>query len=896
MKKWKIFFVPQTHWDKEWYFTKNVSDVFLIDNINKIIEIAERDENEFKSYVYDGQYSIIDDYLEYYPERAKIIDKLIKKQKLIVGPWYTQTDTFNAIGESIVRNLLLGITLSQKRGHYLQTAYIPDSFGFNANLPQIFAKFNLKAMVYWRGIEQSQIKDSLFNNWIGLDQTVLPSFNLFKWGYGVGVSASLSTFMVNWTLAEMPQQAKIYLENVQDKLTAWKQRLSNTNNLLLFPFGSDQLPIYDYLQQWMDELNKIDQEHEWILATYDEYFDAVLAQKNLLLPTITGELRYGQFSRAHKTITSSRYDIKQLSKQLETLIYREVEPLAVIYQHLGGEYPFNIIQNSLKKLLSSQAHDSLGGCNTDLTNNTILTRLQMGIDTMESLITLMKKRIQTEVGLKPNDVLIFNLAPYARKQTKRMKIFTKKPSFIIKVRDKKLDFVVLNQEKINKQTFTKISCLNQAEMTEPVVGEEITYWTEILITIPKINGLSYQIITISEQEYCYQLRSTQENSIENNYYKITINLKTGILDIFDKKHQKNYYQAIALVATFNAGDTYDYSPSLKNEGQTNIFKKAIVNTFLLGKDCAKLVINYEYDVPIALDSDEYVVQNLTFEVLLNQTLIDLNLTMFNQAADIKWEIIFNTNCENVVSYADTAFGTIKRKPSDYQNVLKRWEQEKWHDYPIDIEAMENVCYVKNQNNFFSVYTMGNNEYQLKGDKHQYLSVTLFYGSSYIGRRYLKYRPGRASGVDDYPCSTPLANLQKELSFRLRLNMTDDINVVRNAKEWTEHLSYYQKQTINQFHWKGDTFVMTKNKLSHFPKEYVAPIANLVLEPGLVVSAVKKAEKNDAFVIRLYNSTEKEIIFPLPNNFYEVNLLEELLTDYHSDIIKPNEVKTYLIKE
>ncbi|WP_338969997.1 hypothetical protein [Spiroplasma endosymbiont of Labia minor] len=98
MKKYKIYMVPHAHWDKEWYFTKELSDVYLIDNMKNIIEANKQNKDE-SSFVWDGQYSIVDDYLHYFPEDKNELKKLISNKKLIIGPWYSQTDTFNATGE-----------------------------------------------------------------------------------------------------------------------------------------------------------------------------------------------------------------------------------------------------------------------------------------------------------------------------------------------------------------------------------------------------------------------------------------------------------------------------------------------------------------------------------------------------------------------------------------------------------------------------------------------------------------------------------------------------------------------------------------------------------------------------------------------------------------------------
>ncbi|GBG07168.1 hypothetical protein PAT3040_01716 [Paenibacillus agaridevorans] len=56
---------------------------------------------------WDGQTSVLEDFLEIHPELEAAVVALIRNGKLIVGPWHVQPDEFIVSGESHVRNLLI---------------------------------------------------------------------------------------------------------------------------------------------------------------------------------------------------------------------------------------------------------------------------------------------------------------------------------------------------------------------------------------------------------------------------------------------------------------------------------------------------------------------------------------------------------------------------------------------------------------------------------------------------------------------------------------------------------------------------------------------------------------------------------------------------------------------
>lgn len=128
----RVHITPHMHWDREWYFTTEESRILLVNNMEEILCRLEQD-NEYKYYVLDGQTAILEDYFAVKPENKDRVKKQVEAGKLIIGPWYTQTDTTIVSAESIVRNLMYGMRDCLAFGEPMKIGYLPDSLACPGN-------------------------------------------------------------------------------------------------------------------------------------------------------------------------------------------------------------------------------------------------------------------------------------------------------------------------------------------------------------------------------------------------------------------------------------------------------------------------------------------------------------------------------------------------------------------------------------------------------------------------------------------------------------------------------------------------------------------------------------------------------------------------------------------
>ncbi|WP_338972793.1 glycosyl hydrolase-related protein [Spiroplasma endosymbiont of Panorpa germanica] len=872
MKKNKIHIVPHAHWDKEWYFTKQDSDLLLKGNLEKLNNLAKTNSN-FKSFAYDGQSSIIDDF-QILGGDCEELNKNIRSQKIIIGPWYSQPDLFNTTSEAIVRNLLIGTNMAETLGHSMKNAYVPDSFGQSSQMPQIYKLAELDNMIYWRGITKEKMSNSVLHYWEGLDGTKIKAYNLLK---GYWIMGSFFPYL-ELNAKNAASYAKTFLKNFEATLNELKKFNPNSPEHLLLPLGGDQAPVNEYIDVFLEELNKIDPVNEWYWSEYDEYFKTI---KDIVdIPTYKGELKSPQNSRIHKTIGSQRMDIKILAKEVDNLIYDQLEPLSVYFNSIGGSYPSDLINKTIKHTLTSHAHDSLGGCNTDETNRDVISRLQWAKQFSMSQITKIFKAIMS--GSENNEILVFNPYPKARVSDLKMTVFTKSPSFEIYDEKEMIEKIITDSNFINPNL--EINLGTNGESQDALGG----YWkTEIILKGLNFSGMQVKKLILKENsKNIKKIVAKKVNQWENSKWKINVN-SDGVLNILDKERNIDFTNQLIFEAQRDMGDSYDFSP------------ETIDNIIISKIESSKTAIkNFDSHCEIVIENIYSITkgkkQKIVTKILVSdKSQINFKVSIDNKNPNIKWRANFNSSILNSkYSYASQAFGTEQRPVQLKENDF--WEKEGWNEKPVEIETNENFVYLKNDKYKFGLITLGTNEYQITGNNFENISLTLFRSVSLLGRNNLLWRPGRASGTSDYLITTEESKLLKEINVEFDLFIVDSEKSAWNiAQNTISKPIYYQKQNLNLYFNRFERFLIADLEYGlKLELENLFTVEN----DNLVIKAIKKHESKDCYILRIFNSSDANEKIKATGKFKiieEVNLLERKNKVAELNF-KPYEIKTFII--
>ncbi len=872
----KIHVVAHTHWDREWYFSDNEAFIQFSYHMDEVIYALENGELDY--YYLDGQLSILDDYLKVYPNQETKIKELVEGNKLFIGPWYTQMDEFVVAGESVLKNLQIGIDMSKRLGGHTALGYLPDSFGQGKDMPKIYNGFGIEDAVFWRGMPNEVTKSREFY-WTAEDGSKVLTINIRN-GYYAGVA------LVEGEI----YQKKAILDIVSED--------SATTNITL-PVGGDQRAVDRNLKAIIKEANKeFAEEYQIEESNYPHIFN-LLKKEATDLPTVQGEFMSGSVSKIHRSIYSSRYDLKKINDTIENRLIFQLEPLMLMADDLGIPFKRELMDYTWKLILKNHAHDSIGGCNTDKTNEMIMARYkeadQLSYSTVDYLVRKIAESIE---GIQENDLVLFNTLPYRRTESYTLEVSTKKTT--IKLFDDQhyeIPFQLISTEKVYA---------GEVRRSESDYDEAKYYYIHKISFINELPALSYQIVSVEEQdESATQEKpvALEETMIENAAYKITFS--NGQFSILAKEQGITYKNCLHVEESGDEGDTYDYSPAYFDSIHHLFFETAEV-AIQSGKFLSTMSVTGSWFVPKDLAArkaqkvDTEIEYTLTLSLKNDSKRVDMKLSLNNQALDHRMRLVVKTPVKSQVSYADTLFGIVERNNHDPH--IHDWRELGWKEEPTEIYPMIHYANTHDLETSWTVMSKGIKEYQVI-DSDMY--ITLFRGVGFLGRPELLRRPGDASGNQFRYIPTPDSQLLGSLEMELSLIIATDYNpaeIQREYQMYSVDTPYYQVQTLNRF----------TNPIQYFQSNKVDHLTTLkksldLSEFPLVFSAIELSRDGEWVNIRLYNplleETVKAEIIPLATQAHVrfVNLNGDLITSLGliNEIplgdFKPGQIKTISIK-
>lgn len=412
-----IHLVPSAHWDREWYLSFPRFQTRLVRLIDKVIYLLEN--GIYPCYLLDGQTVMIEDYLAVKPQNEARIKKLISSGKLVVGPWYTVSDTFIPCGESLLKNLETGIKIRNGYGGEGKVAYTPDSFGLNSQFAQIVAKYGMKYVYFTRGerLEDESLSgkrsDVVLRSKDGT--ALIGECDKYSTGSGLVVPGIWKNFEKHKVEKSDAVRCVDWTFDYQKSRTAYKNRL--------WICGTDHLEPRDDLPAIAAFLNETYKDADFKLSTIDDFFDAVSEETPTEEPCVAdGEQRgnYGRHYELSNTL-SSRPDIKLLNREAENLMFGAFESLdlfAETNENFGYFDRRAIAEHAYKELLKSHAHDSICACGSDEMCEDEKVRLRGVKEVALELIKDDLNRIGSSLKRLNGggELLLFNPLPYDRKE------------------------------------------------------------------------------------------------------------------------------------------------------------------------------------------------------------------------------------------------------------------------------------------------------------------------------------------------------------------------------------------------------------------------------------------------------------------------------------------------
>ncbi len=672
MASTQVHVISHTHWDREWYLTREDYRLRLIDLIDGVLDRMDRDD-AFTFFHLDGQTIVLEDYLEVRPDQKERLRRRIGSGRLLVGPWYVMPDMFLVSGESLVRNLALGHRIAESFGSVMRAGYTPDPFGHVAQMPQILAGFGLDNAILWRGFGGPRSEYA----WEGLDGTRTLLLHFPREGYCNGFRLPL-----------LPPPARAR----EAAAVVSRERERSSAGAVLLMAGIDHTEPHPELLTLVGEIGT-GSGVAAALSTLPAYVDGVraaIAARGIELEVVRGELRAGEeYSNLLPGVLSARTYLKKSNVRAQALLEKTVEPLALFAWLAGESHPGGVIAYAWKTLIENHPHDSICGCSIDEVHDENDTRFARVLQVAEGQARRSLRALARRVAPAPQGSVRFLIVntdihpfqggvelvldlPVASAEAGRMLhsdlfdaplAFFARGSVIASILDpegRAIPFQEVRRETRIEQWTSRV------EIPLAVHVERVHLVAEVSLPAAGFVALDAEVgPPVARPE----VAPLSGRTIENDVLRIEVH-HDGSLNLLDKRSGLVHRHVLEIEDAGDVGDEYNFSPPREDRPVlSRDAATAAVAVRSKGSLRNALTVKATLEIPRSATPDrrgrtaETVPVEITLDIELTQgsPVVGARIRVDNPAADHRLRLLFPTGARKVDhSRADTAFGVVSR--------------------------------------------------------------------------------------------------------------------------------------------------------------------------------------------------------------------------------------------
>jgi len=405
----ELHVVSHSHWDREWYMPFEAHRSHLVDLIDEVLEALDTDP-AFRHFHLDGHVKLVEDYLEIRPAMREKLTDYIRQGRLTIGPWYVLQDEYLISSEGNVRNMLVGLREAEKYGGAMNIGYFPDAFGNIAQMPQILRGFGMDFAYVGRGQDPIYYENTPNTDgsrsekiWVSPDGSEVACVFFSHWYHNAN---------------EIPADKEEAVQKLRDVLAAAESTASTP--YLLGMNGSDHQPVQADIGRVLEEAQAEFPDVKLLHSSLEDYAARIRPLKDTF-GRVYGELvsqntdGWGVLANT----ASARVYAKQANHRAYTLLEREAEPLSVMDFAGGGRYRDDLLYHAWKALLTNYPHDTICGCSCDEVVRESLIRFEKAAQLAEEVASRAARHIAAVIdfsGLDEGDraVVVFNPCGFAQ--------------------------------------------------------------------------------------------------------------------------------------------------------------------------------------------------------------------------------------------------------------------------------------------------------------------------------------------------------------------------------------------------------------------------------------------------------------------------------------------------
>ena len=803
MKK-TLHIIPHSHWDREWYLPFEKHRVYLVELFDTLIDVMEKDP-DYTYYHLDGQYVVIEDYLEVKPQMRDRLMKLIHEGRIHVGPWYVLQDEYLTSGEANIRNMLYGLRLCREIGAApVETGYFPDAFGNISQAPQIVRGFGFDSAVFGRGI-----------NDVGADNQIIKQNGITKseliWRSPDG-SEVMGVLFAGWycNAMELPTDPDALRERLAG-IVASTSRFALTPHLLGMN-GCDHQPIQVDLQPAIKLANKVQDEVEVKQSNFKDYLEAVRPYKDTF-PVYEGEIN-GQLSTGSCPLictASAHVDIKQMNHDTQHLLERVAEPASLLSLMNGGEYKQDLFRYAWKKLMQNHPHDSICSCSCDEIYEEMKTRFAKATACGEQLrdgaLDHLAAVVDTSAAEGDHAIVVLSLEPNKSVLTVKANVDLDRddPATAIAIFDENGNEVPAKIKYIpNRFTYT----LPKDRFRQPRYVNRFEVEMQV-----ESHGIGYRTFAVKKQAPAVKtaVRYT-DTSMENEFLSVKLNAN-GTVNVTDKRSGRTYAGQNLFEDTRDHGNLYNYVQPEGDVAVTTADSKAEISLH----EVSPWSVTFKAVVPMAIDADITTYVTLSDKVAR----VDFKTVVTNRMENHRLRALFTSDIPTDSVWAEGQFDVVRRdiQPSPV------WKN------PCNAQRVQAFVTLESDNgtDALMVANRGLCEYEVLRDGRNTLAVTLLRAVGEIGDW----------GV--FP--TPLG--QKKGIWTLEYSLVP-YDTANRAEGYREGYTFAYPSALAIGTPKHEGPLPAAADYVRFDSEYIR------------MTAFKKAEERDTAILRFFNTQSEAV--------------------------------------
>jgi len=875
--KCTIHVLPNTHWDREWRFPFQETRMHLLDLVDRLLGIMEKNP-AYQYFNFDSQTIFLDDYLELKPENRERLEALIRAKRLIVGPWYTLPEMNVIHGESIIRNLLMGKSMGDGFGYTCKVGYTPTSYGQVSQIAQIYAGFGIDGMIFYRGIHDVECDNEYLLE--APDGTrilgIRLSPNVGRGAFYLYVERLTMLheiwFEYKWSLGYLPfHLCRLETDHEEEPRlldapftktwnpepipegvnNAMKEALRDATCPVFCLFdGMDSTGPCDNLPRIIEECNKVNPNWKFLISSLPNYLKDLKSRVDYSqIKVLKGERRRPSHDKAFnaflKDSMSSRMYLKIRNAEVERALLQWCEPFSVIAAKQGMQYPRSALCLAWKHVLANHSHDSIGGLSPDQIHQDMMGKFDQAFLIAEAW---MKKALGTIVSgintsdASPGDVFItvFNPNPSDRTEVVEccMDLPMQRPgedyrAFSVEGPE---GSPVAHQTMGREQSYLIATEKSFLPMTFPTWKWRLAFEAK---AIPALGFATYRIKPEPWPRKHNQgtlVRAT--NLMENEYLRVKIE-SNGSLTVTDKRTGEAYPNLNFFEDAGECGDPWwRWAPPADR----------VFNTLGLQAEIAKeadgpvmttFSVTWKWRLPAGVTEKKMARTEERQDLLITSFVtlkkgvprVEVKTVVHNTVQDHRLRMMAEAGFKPVSSFAHTQFDVVERPVSfeDSSSWLEPWTGT----FPM------NGCHgTTSEKRGLAVLSFGLTEYEVMDDQVGTVATTLLRTYQYPKMSGL-FREDRVKRQCNEGSQMP-----GEHSFRYAFcffrGEWGKADLLKQMKEFR----YPVFPTQHGRH-EGKLFGKTQSFLRVMPE-------------SLCLTALKRAEKGESVILRLYNPLSKAV--------------------------------------